>query len=236
MSTIDDIFNIFNSRAQEIEGHDPWRYGEDLSLMTDEIEFQWLIENFPIDENDIIIDVGCGTGRHVLLLAENNPGANIVGCDFIGKNVEFLQSEITNKELRNVTAVNCNGTDFSEHVGFETCSKIIAIGLVQYLTSEEELLAFANCCDELLESGSSLIMKHPLACVESFTLDYTREEMKTRYIARYYDLNELMRPFLGRFELMRIERTFTEENVGEILPLIERDERARQMWIHLEKK
>jgi hypothetical protein len=45
-----------------------------------------------------------------------------------------------------------------------------------------------------------------------------------------------MKPFLGKFELMHIERTFTTENSGKFLQNIECDERARQMWIHLIKK
>ena len=60
--------------------------------------------------------------------------------------------------------------------------------------------------------------------------------MKTRYISKYYDLNDLMRPFNDDFELMKIERTFTESNVGPLLEKIEVDARARQMWLHLVKK
>ena len=62
--------------------------------------------------------------------------------------------------------------------------------------------------------------------------------MATRYISMYYNLPDIMGFFIENFELMSIERTFREEDplVGEFLMEIERDPRARQMWITLEKK
>ena len=58
----------------------------------------------------------------------------------------------------------------------------------------------------------------------------------TRYISMYYNLPELMKFFTEDFELMKIKSTFTETLVPGRLAEIERDPRARQMWIHLEKK
>ena len=60
--------------------------------------------------------------------------------------------------------------------------------------------------------------------------------METRYISMYYNLTDVMKYLEENFELLKIGRTFTEEVVGERLSEIERDPRARQMWIHLEKK
>tara|TARA_B100000700_G_scaffold105902_1_gene119614 strand:+ start:1654 stop:1839 length:186 start_codon:yes stop_codon:yes gene_type:complete len=60
--------------------------------------------------------------------------------------------------------------------------------------------------------------------------------MGTRYIAKYYNLPDIMEVFVEDFELMMIERTFTKVSIGEKIDDIERDPRARQMWICLEKK
>ena len=79
-------------------------------------------------------------------------------------------------------------------------------------------------------------MKHPLSFTDTYLLDYIREDMGTRYISMYYNLPELMKFFTEDFELMKIQRTFTETLVPGRLAEIERDPRARQMWIHLEKK
>ena len=84
--------------------------------------------------------------------------------------------------------------------------------------------------------GGSLVLKHPLSTSESYVLDYERVEMETRYVAKYYNLSDIMDFLRDDFELMSIERTFTEENLGKDIENVERDFRARQMWIHLIKK
>tara|TARA_B100001123_G_C15302042_1_gene1021365 strand:+ start:1113 stop:1559 length:447 start_codon:yes stop_codon:yes gene_type:complete len=140
-------------------------------------------------------------------------------------------------ELDNIQGIVCDGASFAKNLKIEKCDYILAIGFLQYLTSDDELNTFAECCRKMLSSGGSLILKHPLSCVGTFLLDYYREDMHTRYISKYYDLNDLMRPFLGDFELISLERTFTESNIGlSVLDKIEVDERARQMWIHLVKR
>ena len=160
----------------------------------------------------------------------------IIGCDFVRENVDFLNQRILEDGLENVRAVCCDAVEFSSHVGVEKCDFVIGIGVLQYLTSEEQLSGFAKCCSEILNGGGKLILKHPLAFTESFVLDYFREDMETRYISKYHNLTDVMKYLEEDFELLEISRTFTEGVVGERLSEIERDPRARQMWIHLEKK
>ena len=230
------IRNMFVTRSKNIKGHDPWRYGEELSEFTDKIEFDWIVNNFDIGENDSIIDVGCGTGRHVLMLAELTKAGRIVGCDFVSESIDFLNERIGEMGLYHASGVCCNATDFSKHVGVESCNIVVAIGVVQYLTNEEHLASFSLSCSDLLNPGGNLILKHPLSLTQSFILDYYRDEMETRYVSHYYNLPDIMKFFEENFELMRIERTFTKFSVGEKINEVERDPRARQMWICLEKK
>lgn len=130
----------------------------------------------------------------------------------------------------------CDATDFSKHIGIEKCEAVIGIGVVQYLTSEKQLREFADCCSEVLNKDGWLVLKHPLSLTESYLLDYHRDDMGTRYIAKYYNLPDIMEVFGENFELLRIERTFTKVSIGEKIDEVERDSRARQMWICLEKK
>ena len=195
-----------------------------------------MLSRIDFSPDDVIIDVGCGTGRHSIQLSQKTNAKAIFACDFINKNIEFLNNQATTLGLENLHGVVCNGANFSDFIDVENCDYILGIGFIQYLTTESELDSFSKCCSSLLNSGGSLILKHPLSCVPTYLLDYYREDMQTRYISKYYDLNELMRPLLKDFDLLSIERTFTESNVGPLLDKIEVDERARQMWIHLVKK
>ena len=58
MSFEDIIEDIFSQRAKKISGHDPWRYGEILAKKTDEIEFNWLVNNLEINQNTTIVATG----------------------------------------------------------------------------------------------------------------------------------------------------------------------------------
>lgn len=204
------------------------------------MECKWLDENLNISESDVVLDVGCGTGRHVIWLAEKlrNSQNRVIGCDFIQENIDFLNGKLEESGLRNGSGICCGATDFAEQVDVEECDYVIGIGIIQYLTNEEQMDRFANSCSEMIREGGQLILKHPLSFTESYLLDYYREDMATRYISMYYNLPDIMGFFIENFELMSIERTFREEDplVGEFLMEIERDPRARQMWITLEKK
>ena len=195
-----------------------------------------MIENLPINNSGTVIDVGCGTGRHVLILSEKKSDWRVIGCDFVKENVDFLNERINEEGFENSNAVCCDATDFSKHLDIEKCEAVIGIGVVQYLTTEKQLREFADCCSEVLNEGGWLVLKHPLSFTESYLLDYHREDMETRYIAKYYNLPDIMEVFVEDFELLMIERTFTKVSIGEKIDDIERDPRARQMWICLEKK
>ena len=232
----DEIFEIFEARSSNVDGHDPWRYGEDVSALTDSVEVEWLVSRFKFLPDDVVVDVGCGTGRHAIQLSQKINCKAIFACDFIDKNIHFLNNQADILSLENLYGVVCNGAKFADFIDIDRCDYILGIGFIQYLTTDSELDSFAECCSRLLNSGGYLILKHPLSFVQTYLLDYYREDMQTRYISKYYDLNDLMRPFLKNFDLLSIERTFNESNVGPLLGQIEVDERARQMWIHLVKK
>tara|TARA_B100001250_G_scaffold298838_1_gene260418 strand:- start:598 stop:1308 length:711 start_codon:yes stop_codon:yes gene_type:complete len=236
MSFEEIIEDIFSRRAQKISGHDPWRYGEELAKRTDEIEFNWLINNLEIKKDTTIIDVGCGTGRHVIYMATLTEVGKIVGCDFIEKYINFLNENIGTLELKNAKGVIGKATNFVDKIDVDEADIVMGVGVIQYLTSKEELSKFVENCSKIIKSGGSLVLKHPLSTAETYVLDYERKEMKTRYIAKYYNLTDLMEILNNSFELMKIERVFTKEELGEELQNIEKDARSRQMWMHLRRK
>lgn len=236
MSFEDIIEDIFSQRAKKISGHDPWRYGEILAKKTDEIEFNWLVDNLEINQNTTVVDVGCGSGRHVMYMANLTDVKEIIGCDFIEKYINFLNETIESRKLPNARGVVGKATNFAEKINIKEVDIVTAIGVIQYLTSEKEFKEFVNNCSKIIKMGGSLVLKHPLSTSESYVLDYERVEMETRYVAKYYNLSDIMDFLRDDFELMSIERTFTEENLGKDIEDVERDFRARQMWIHLIKK
>jgi cyclopropane fatty-acyl-phospholipid synthase-like methyltransferase len=230
------IENIFSQRAKKISGHDPWRYGEELAKKTDEIEFDWLKNNLIINEETKMIDVGCGTGRHVIYMSTLTEIGSIIGCDFIEEYINFLNDNIKSLKIKNAKGVISKATDFVNKTGINKVDIVIAIGVIQYLTTKNELTKFVDNCSSVLNKNGTLILKHPLSVKNSYVLDYERKEMDTRYIAKYYNLTDIMAALFEKFELIKIERVFTEDNLGEDLNKIENEPLARQMWLHLLRK
>ena len=219
-----------------ITKHDPWRYGEQLSEISDLVECEWLLRNLPMKETSVVVDIGCGTGRHSLFLAQNSEIRKVIACDFIKENIDFLQSQIEERGLRNINAVCCNADQMKKILGNERCDIIIGVGIIQYIVTEEQMANFVKSCSSVLENNGSLILKHPLSSGDTYTVDYHREEMDTRYVSTYYNISDIMDYFGEEFKLLGYERTFTEENIGERLSEIENHESTRQMWLRLEKK
>ena len=140
------------------------------------------------------------------------------------------------QKLSNAKGIVGKATNFAKKINLEEVDIVTAIGVIQYLTSEKEFGEFVNNCSKIIKKGGSLVLKHPLSTSESYVLDYERIEMETRYVAKYYNLSDIMDFLRDDFELISIERTFTRKNLGKDLENVERDSRARQMWIHLIKK
>ncbi len=236
MSFEEIIENIFSQRAKRVSGHDPWRYGKELAKKTDEIEFEWLKCNLAIDRETKMIDVGCGTGRHVIYMATLTEIGSIIGCDFIEEYINFLNHNIKTLKINNAKGIISKATDFVNRTGIDKVDIVMAIGVIQYLTTKNELIEFAHNCSRALSKNGTLILKHPLSIKDSYVLDYESKEMDTRYIAKYYNLTDIMEVLFEKFELIKIERVFTENNLGEDLNKIEKDPRARQMWMYLVRK
>ena len=85
-----------------------------MAALTDSVELEWIISRFEISSEDVIVDVGCGTGRHSIGLSQNTNAKAIFACDFVKKNIDFLNDQAKTLDLNNLHGIVCNGSEFAK--------------------------------------------------------------------------------------------------------------------------
>lgn len=72
-----------------------------------------LIAQMDIDDGENILEVGCGTGRNLLILAKRFPNANFFGLDASAVMLETAQRKIDTNGIRNLNLENALADDFT---------------------------------------------------------------------------------------------------------------------------
>lgn len=222
-----DLEEIFNNRAKDLNDHDPWRYGEELSRKTDEIEIRWVISH--LDRAESLLDIGCGTGRHAIELAK--VCGEVMAVDFADENIRILRQKA--RGVTNLSSFRCRAQDIS--ILDRKFGTLLGIGLIQYLTDEEMAKFFADA-HKLISDGGYLMLKVPTTTEESFIFQGYSDLLKSDYYSKYRNAADIREASLLYFDLIKMERTFTSENLGNDLDTIERHETTKQNWFLFKKK
>mgnify|MGYP000524804252 CR=1 FL=1 len=78
-----------------------------------------LIAEMKVQEGENILEIGCGTGRNLAILARKYPYANFYGLDASGEMLETAKGKVNKFELENVTLKNALADDFSYSETFD---------------------------------------------------------------------------------------------------------------------
>lgn len=72
-----------------------------------------LIREMKISAGENILEIGCGTGRNLAILAKKYPRANFFGLDASAEMLKSARKKIESKNLSNITLENALADDFS---------------------------------------------------------------------------------------------------------------------------
>jgi len=80
-----------------------------------------LIEKMNVADGENILEIGCGTGRNLIILASKFPKATFYGLDASAAMLETAQTKIESKNITNITLKNALADDFdyTETLGLE---------------------------------------------------------------------------------------------------------------------
>lgn len=77
-----------------------------------------LIEKMDIKAGENILEVGCGTGRNLIILAKKFPKANLYGLDASAAMLETANAKIQSKNISNISLKNALADNFNHRQTF----------------------------------------------------------------------------------------------------------------------
>lgn len=224
------IKEIFSKRADKLTDHDPWRYGEKLSLKCDSIELDWIYKNI---NHGKIIDLGCGTGRHLINLALSFPDNEFAGLDLAENNIKILQKKAKKYPL-SIRVEALDALDF-EKLDFGPIDTAIGVGLIQYI-DEKPLKVLVEKLYYNLSKGGVLLFKIPISFKKTYLYEGYSEFLQSEYISKYRTIDDTIEPFNDHFDIIKMERVFDESQFDKNFNIIERTPGVKQMWFKWRKK
>ena len=72
-----------------------------------------LIGQMDVQPNENVLEVGCGTGRNLIILAKRFPASNFYGLDASAAMLKTAQEKIDKEELKNITLKTALADDFN---------------------------------------------------------------------------------------------------------------------------
>lgn len=116
-------------------------------------EVDFIIEKTDLLPTDFVYDLGCGTGRHSIELAQR--GIEVIGIDYISKNVKEAKRKIELKGLENISV-------FEEDCRSYRNDKLASVVLCLYdvvgsFAVEDENYKIIETAYELLQTGGYAI-------------------------------------------------------------------------------
>ncbi len=108
---------------EEFFRHEADRYDDEPFTQATEAEVAFLIEEFALPQGASILDMGCGTGRHSVALAQH--GFAVTGVDLSKHMLEKARMRAAAANM-DVTFIQCDATTFASEPVFDA-----AIGLCE---------------------------------------------------------------------------------------------------------
>ena len=133
-----------------------------------------------------LLDVGCGTGRLTIFLAENFE--HVYATDYTREFLAVAKQEAETLRIGNITFKHQNADESNDDIEFDCCS---FCGILQYLTDEEYERAL-----ERTKSAKFFIVKESVGVDKRIELeDHYSEELGTNYSAIYRNKDQIIKDF-----------------------------------------
>lgn len=113
---------------------------------------EWTFKNLELGKGLSIVDLGCGTGKQTIPMAEIvGPTGNITAVDVSDESLGILINEARNKKLeKNITVLNCDLDNLETHLPGNKFDRVLASYSIYYSKNPEELF---KTIQSVLKSG-----------------------------------------------------------------------------------
>lgn len=144
------------ARDKDAENFEEW-YVSTKGHYHDFVEKKTILNHLNLEENDVILDAGCGTGRITRLLAKNCK--KIYALDFSEKSIEILNKKIQKENIGNIETYVCDITKKLPII--EKVDKILVTEVLQHLpTNKDRQIGLKNLFNQLKTGGTCLSISY----------------------------------------------------------------------------
>jgi tRNA (guanine-N7-)-methyltransferase len=160
----------------------------------DKIRSNWnqlLFEN----ENEIVVEFGCGKGEYTVGLGEKFPNKNFIGVDIKGARIWVGSSYAINNNLNNVAFLRTNIVALEEYFGENEVSEIWVTFPDPRPKDKDEKRRltsprFMEMYKKILKANGWLKFKTDNTPLFDYTLSLFQEKLEVRNLEYTYDLYE----------------------------------------------
>ena len=163
-----------------------------------------LLREMNVKPGETVLEVGCGTGRNLVILAKRHPDAHFFGLDASADMLEMADAKIDSARLRNITLANALADDFYYVNTFEMTDrfdKIFFSYSISMIPSWRE--SIDNALSNLKPGGELFIVDF----YDQKDLPRTFRKMLQNWLKAFHVQfwNDLM-PYLGTLETKGLVR------------------------------
>lgn len=163
-----------------------------------------LLREMNVKPGETVLEVGCGTGRNLVILAKRHPNAHLFGLDASADMLEMADAKMDSARLRNITLANALADDFYYVNTFELTDrfdKIFFSYSISMIPSWRE--SIDNALNNLRPGGELFIVDF----YDQKDLPRTFRKMLQNWLKAFHVQfwNDLM-PYLGTLETKGLVR------------------------------
>lgn len=140
------------ARDEQAEEFEDWYLQK--GYYYDLVEKNTIITALNLQKKDIVLDVGCGTGRFTREISRKCK--KVYGIDFSPKSIEVLNNKMQEEGIKNIETYVC---DITKPLPIkEKVDKIVSVQVIQHIpTDAERCMALKNLYDQLNGGGACVI-------------------------------------------------------------------------------
>ncbi|MCL4547436.1 MAG: methyltransferase domain-containing protein [Bacteroidetes bacterium] len=114
---------------------------------------EWIFQKLELKKGLQIVDLGCGTGKQTIPMAEIvGPSGSVTAVDVSSESINILSREAIRKSIdKNITVMNCDLDDWNKHLGKTKFDRALASFSIYYSKNPEAL--FETVCSVLKPNG-----------------------------------------------------------------------------------
>jgi len=185
------IRNFWEKRAEisdykNIESLVNFETNNDLAELKIKEEIACVSKHFPLDENDILIDLGAGIGQWSFRFA---PYVKCVyAVEYIEKFIDIAKKTANDQKLFNIEFIQCVAEDY---ILLSIASKVFISGLLHYL-DDERYTKLLNNLINYTDNSSLVFLREPISVLENeYEIDgkYS-ESLESEYSTIYRTLKQ----------------------------------------------